>query len=154
MAEETDYEKILSDLQEERANLDRMIAWVKGRLAKTDPAEPTTVDSLIQKSISQPMRFPRTLKPDTFFKMSVQQAMRECLSLLKKPLSARDITNYLKSGGFTHKAKNLYQTVFPTLMRMKEKGEVDRLANGEWGLSEWYSGARRAEPESGKREPE
>jgi hypothetical protein len=137
MAEEIDYEKILSKLQEDRADLDRMIAWVKGKLAKSDPLEHPTVDSLIQKRPDDPVRSPR-FKSDTFFKMSVQQAIARCLALAKRPLTAREITGALETGGLTHKAKDLYQTVFPTLMRMKDKGEVDKLADGGWGLSAWY----------------
>ena len=70
--------------------------------------------------------------------MSVQEAIRAFLNLMKEPKSAREITDGLAYGGLDHKAKDLYQTVFPTLQRMKEKGEVDKLGNGDWGLSEWY----------------
>jgi hypothetical protein len=137
MAEGTDYEKILNDLVEDRANLDRLILWVKGKLAKANPDEPVTVEKLLPKRPDEPMRFPR-LKSDTFFKMSFQQAIRECLAIMRRPLSAKEITSALQSGGLTHKAKDLYQTVFPTLQRMKDKGEVDKLPDGLWGLSEWY----------------
>jgi hypothetical protein len=137
MAEGTDYEKILNELQEDRVNLDRLIAWVKGKLAKTNSDEPVTVEKLLPQRQNEPIRFPR-LKPDTFFKMSFQQAIRECLSIMRRPMTAREITDALRSGGLTHKAKDLYQTVFPTLSRMKGKGEVDKLPDGLWGLSEWY----------------
>jgi len=137
MSEGIDYEKLLSDLEEERANLDKMIAWVKGKLPKADTNGSARVETMIAQRVSEPMRFPR-LKPDTFFKMSFQQAIKECLNLMRRPMSARDITQALQEGGLTHKAKDLYQTVFPTLQRMKDKGEVDKLANGEWGLAEWY----------------
>lgn len=137
MAEGTDYEKILDDLLEERANLDKMIAWVRGKLAKGNPEEPVTVDKLLPQRPNEPPRFPR-LKADTFFKMSFQQAIHECLAIMRRPMSAKEITVALQSGGLTHKAKDLYQTVFPTLGRMKEKGEVDKLPDGLWGLAEWY----------------
>jgi len=153
MNEMTDYDKVLADLLEERANLDRMIAWVQVKLGKSEvgPIPP----SMLMPGAPQgtPLKFPR-LRSDTFFKMSVQEAIRECLNIVRRPMSARDITNALQDGGLTHKAKDLYQTVFPTLMRMKEKGEVDKLANGDWGLSDWYTAGRRADVENGKREPE
>jgi hypothetical protein len=155
MNETTDYDKVLADLLEERANLDRMIAWVQGKLGKAETGTLSIPSSIVLPGAPQgaPMRFPR-LRSDTFFKMSVQEAIRECLSIMRRPMSARDISNALQDGGLTHKAKNLYQTVFPTLMRMKEKGEVDKLASGDWGLSDWYTPGRRAEVENGKREPE
>jgi hypothetical protein len=80
--------------------------------------------------------------------MSVPEAIRAFLNIMKRPQTARDITDALQAGGLSHKAKDLYQTVFPTLQRMKAQGEVDKLANGEWGLSEWYTTGRRAEAEN------
>jgi hypothetical protein len=137
MTEKNDYEKILSDLQEERANIERMIAWVKKKLYEIDPSQSPTVEQLLEERPKEIMRFPR-LKQDTFFKMSFQQAIRECLNLNRRPMSARDITRALQEGGLTHKAKDLYQTVFPALMRMKQKGEVDKVPNGDWALADWY----------------
>jgi hypothetical protein len=90
------------------------------------------------------------ISTDQFFKMSVPEAIRAFLNLQKRPQTARDITDALEAGGLSHKAKDLYQTVFPTLMRMQTKNEVDKLGNGEWGLSEWY----RRGNEQDKREPE
>jgi hypothetical protein len=153
MNENTDYEKVLADLLEERANLDRMITWVQGKLGKVEASALSIPTSMPSSSQGTVMRSPR-LRPDTFFKMSVQEAIRECLNIMRRPMSARDITNALQDGGLTHKAKDLYQTVFPTLMRMKEKGEVDKLANGDWGLSDWYASGRRTEVENGKRDVE
>ncbi len=137
MSEGIDYEALLAAMEEERANLDKMIAWVKWKIPKGDTNGSAKIEQMIAQRSTEPIRFPR-LKQDTFFKMSFPQAIKECLNLMKRPLSARDITNALQEGGLTHKAKDLYQTVFPTLQRMKEKGEVDKLANGEWGLAEWY----------------
>jgi len=137
MSEGTDFETLLSALEEERANLDKMIAWVKGKLPKADTNGSAKVEQVIALRANEPVRFPR-LKPDTFFKMSFPKAIAECLNIMRRPLSAREITNALQEGGLTHKAKDLYQTVFPTLQRMKDKGEVDKLPNGDWGLAEWY----------------
>ena len=136
MTEGIDFEALLATLEEERANLDKMIAWVKWKLPKADSNGAAKIEQMIAQR-SEVMRFPR-LKSDTFFKMSFPQAITECLNIMKRPMSARDITNALQEGGLTHKAKDLYQTVFPTLQRMKEKGEVDKLPNGDWGLAEWY----------------
>ena len=154
MPEETDYEQLLKDLVEERADIDRMIAWVQKRLGQG----PDSVESNVQSpkpASTVPMRFPR-LAPDTFFRMSVPQAIKTLLSIVKRPKSAKEITAALDNGGLTHQAKNLYATVYPTLMRMERAGEVVRVGKGEWGLSEWYpsgrkaSGEKQSEPESGQ----
>jgi len=140
MAEGTDYGKILDELLEERANLDKMIAWVKSKLPASN-GEPVTIGALLQERPSErhsePIRHPR-LKSDTFFKMSTSEAIAACLNLMKRPLTAREITDALQSGGLTHKAKDLYQTVFPTLLRLKDRGDVEKLADSKWGLAEWY----------------
>jgi hypothetical protein len=157
MAEGTDYAKILAELLEERTNLDRMIAWIQGKLAKEEQGVGPIPATMIMPSAPQGgaplLRFPR-LRQDAFFKMSVPEAIRAFLNIMKRPQTARDITDALQAGGLSHKAKDQYQTVFPTLQRMKSNGEVDKLANGEWGLSEWYTAGRRAEPENAKHEPD
>jgi hypothetical protein len=80
--------------------------------------------------------------------MSVPEAIRAYLNLVKRPQSARDITDALQAGGLTHRATNLYQTVFPTLQRMmKVSGEVDKLPDGLWALSEWYNRKNASEEE-------
>jgi hypothetical protein len=140
MNEATDYTKILDDLIAEREQLDQMIKWVKARLGRTDGESNTPT---VQITKAEPMRFPR-LAGDDFFRMTVSEAIKAYLSMVKRPQTAREITDALKAGGLTFKAKNLYQTVFPTLARMaNEAKEVDKLPDGTWGLAEWYSGARR-----------
>jgi hypothetical protein len=137
----SDYEKMLADLLEERANLDRMIAWVKLRLGRTDADQAEMPAS--GPRASEPSKFGR-LATDAFFRMSVSEAVKAYLAFAKKPQTAREITDALIAGGLTFKAKNLYQTVFPTLTRMaSEGGDVAKLKNNTWGLAEWYSAGRR-----------
>ncbi len=144
MAEETDYEKLLADLEEERAGIDLMIAFVKRRLGQSVEAASSTPP--IKSAGTVPQRFPR-LAPDTFFRMSVPQAIKTFLNIAKRPKTAKEITAALDSGGLTHQAKNLYATVYPTLMRMENGGEVVRVSKGEWGLAEWYPSGRKAAQE-------
>lgn len=146
MNETIDYEKLLAELLEERANLDRMINWVRLRLGRTD-AEPIAATGEPSTTPAAIRRFPRlpTLATDAFFRMSVSEAIKAYLAFAKKPQTAREITDALIAGGLTFKAKNLYQTVFPTLSRMaKETGEIAKLKDNTWGLAEWYSSARRS----------
>jgi hypothetical protein len=145
MAEGTDYQQLLADLEQERENIERMIVWVRGRMAQQGDAVQTVV-AAPKPLPSQPMRFPR-LAPDTFFRMSVTQAIKTYLNIAKRPKSAKDITAALNSGGLTHQAKNLYATVYPTLMRMEEANEIVRIGKGEWALAEWYPSGRKANQE-------
>src|SRR5579862_6940914 len=132
MSEGTNYEVLLADAERERetvaqelAGIDLMIAFLKKRLGRTDIAPVVAAVPDFEDAVrpqTQPPRFPR-LSPDSFFKMSVPEAVTEYLNIVRKPQSARQITDALQSGGLTHRAKDLYQTVFPTLQRMKERGQ-------------------------------
>jgi hypothetical protein len=147
MNEAVDYTKVLDDLLAERERLNAMIDWVKERLGRSG-ADDSKAPRL-ELSKDGKARFPRLVKEDAFFKMSVSEAIKAYLDMMKRPQTAREITDGLIAGGLAHKAKNLYQTVFPTLGRMaRDAKEVDKLTDGKWGLSEWYSGSRgrTAEP--------
>ncbi len=146
MLEETDYKQLLAHLKEEQENIERLIVWVEGRMAQQEGTVESVGTSATKQPTSAPMRFPR-LAQDTFFRMPVPQAIKTFLNIAKRPKSAKEITAALDSGGLTHKAKNLYATVYPTLLRMEKANEVVRVGNGEWGLNEWYPNARKANPE-------
>lgn len=143
MLEQNDYEQLLINLEEERSNVERLIAWVKGKMAQQDGSvQAVEPPSTKQPPAATPMRFPR-LAPDSFFRMTVPQAIKEYLNISKRPKTGKQITEALRSGGLTSTAKNLYGTVYPTLLRMEKAGEVVRVSKGEWGLSEWYPGSRK-----------
>ena len=152
MPESTSYEQLLHDLLEEREEIDRMIGWVQKRLGQAqEPSEATGLAANASPTVS--LRFPR-LATDAFFRMTVPQAIKAFLNIVKRPKSAKDITAGLQGGGLIHKAKNLYATVYPTLLRMEKAKEVVRVSKGEWGLAEWYPSARKAGGEERKDESE
>jgi hypothetical protein len=142
MKEAPDFQALLDEAVAERDRLNVVINWLTNRLGQ--PAGEGTAPTAHIMKAGTPMRFPR-LATDAFFRMSVSDAIKAYLAFVKKPQTAREITDGLIAGGLTFKAKNLYQTVFPTLSRMaKETGEVAKLNDNTWGLAEWYSSARRA----------
>lgn len=149
MTERPDYEKILEELMAERSNIEVMIAWVQKKLAQNGVASPPV--STVSISSSEPIRFPR-LAQDTFFRMSFPQAIKEFLNISKRPMSAMEITAALQDGGLTHQAKNLYSTVYPTLLRMEKAKEVARVGKRKWGLAEWYAGRKSGDDSEKKKE--
>ncbi len=149
MNETVDYDKVLAELMEERENLDNMIAWVQKRLGRNDVG--ASLPNSAGES-SEPRRFPRLLPSHAFFRMKVPQAIRAYLNFVKRPRSAKEITQGLKDGGFASRAKNLYATVFPSLLRMEKTEEIERVGKGEWGLSEWYKG-RKGDVDEKERQP-
>ena len=145
MLAETDYGQLLAHLEEERENIERLIVWVKGKMAQDGTVEAGVMPAA-KLSPSVPTRFPR-LAQDSFFRMSVPDAIKKYLNIVKRPKTAKDITAALDSGGLTHQAKNLYATIYPTLLRMEKAKEVVRVGKGEWALSEWYPSGRKASQE-------
>jgi len=140
MNEPVDYKKVLDELVAEREKLDMMISWVKLRLGQPKIEGKPLVATIVK--VGEPMRV-TGISSDAFFRMNVSEAIKAYLEFAKKPQTAREITDALKEGGLAFKAKNLYQTVFPTLSRMEGAGQVAKLKDGRWGLSDWYSSARR-----------
>jgi hypothetical protein len=140
-----DYEQLLQELEQEREGIERMIVWVRGRMQQGDKAE-SAVKTGPVVSVDGRVRFPRVgMASDTFFRMSVPEAIKKFLNIAKGPRTAKDITAGLDQGGLIHQAKNLYATVYPTLLRMEQSGDVARVGKGQWGLTEWYPGGRKPE---------
>lgn len=148
MSEPIDYAALIEKLLEDRADIDRMLAWAQRKQQEEQAgvlATPSQQPQPIAKPVN-PIRY-TSLAQDTFFRMSVPDAIKKYLNIAKRPKTAKDITTALDSGGLTHQAKNLYATVYPTLLRMEDANEVVRVGKGEWGLSEWYPSARKASTE-------
>jgi len=144
MLENVDYEKLLEALLEDRANLDKLIEWVQTKRGRSESEALTlALPGLKQGEVLRSTR----LRPDAFFRMKVPDAIRAYLGIAKRPRTAKEITAGLEQGGLTHQAKNLYATVYPTLLRMEKTNEVARVGKGEWGLSEWYKGRKTNQDE-------
>ena len=64
----------------------------------------------------------------------------------KVPKSPNDIMAALAQGGQTQAT---YINVYSALKRLRGAGEVDKVASGDWGLAEWYGGARKPAKKGG-----
>jgi hypothetical protein len=147
MPEPIDYAGLIEKLLEDRADIDRMVAWATRKLKEETGELPVTASQPQPNAKPiNPIRY-GSLAPDTFFRMTVPDAIKKYLNIAKRPKTAKDITAALDSGGLTHQAKNLYATVYPTLMRMEGNNDVARVGKGEWGLAEWYPGSRKGNQE-------
>jgi hypothetical protein len=140
-----DYQKLLAELEREQENTGRMIAWVKSKMAQGGVSADAQSNSSVTGSMNVSAH--PGIPSDAFFRMSVPLAIKSFLGRLKRPTTAKEITAGLDAGGLTHQAKNLYATVYPTLLRMEVGGEVVRVTKGKWGLSEWYPNRKSASPE-------
>jgi hypothetical protein len=135
-------EVALADLKARRAKLDNAIEAIEGLLGR-----PSTGGG---GNTSTPVETPSrgaALAEDAFFGMSIQDAARKYLKMVKKPQSAAEIAKALEAGGMTHQSKYLPNTVRTTLIRIANNGGDLVQVKKDWALAEWYPGLRR-----GKRE--
>lgn len=144
MAESIDYAAVLADMEEKYLALGAAIAgikrWQSLRGAEEGP----------QPAFSGRRPEAIEIRSDSFFGMSMPDAIRKYLSMMKQPRSVSDMTKGLQEGGLPTTAKNLINGVASTLSRMKSDGEVVQV-QGKWGLKEWYPGWKEPVAKPGAR---
>src|ERR1017187_8647555 len=99
--EPIDYVAVLGDLKARRANLDSAISGIEQIMAQvgTVPTQPRDT----------------VLSDDAFFGMSIQDAIRKYLSIVRKKKTVKEITDGLEAGGMEHTSKDFYNTVYTML---------------------------------------
>jgi hypothetical protein len=148
-SEGIDYAAVLADLEAKKTVIDAMIANTRQLLnlgveqgatpAGGAPAEKT----------------PTVVRTDTFFRMTMPDAIVKYLEIAKRPQTLSEITKALEDGGLPTTASNVMNIVGSRLSRLKSMGKVCQPSTGKWGLSEWYPAASRlaaaAKPKGKKR---
>lgn len=134
-----DYKAVLADMEEKRAALDAAIENMKRWLGIA--GTPAVVAG---RALGNGGEIPS----DAFFAMSIPDAIAKYLRMVRGKKATNDIVDALEKGGITHSSKNFRNTVSTALYRedAKADAEIVRVAEGEWGLTEWYPGikAKRA----------
>jgi hypothetical protein len=131
MGQKVDYAAVLADLEAKRADMDRMIVWVKSQLAPTGtgsipgpggtPAQATSAD------------LPKEVAPGVFHGKSVSEAAKMYLEMKKVKQKTRVLCDALLQGGIESDSKNFYSNVYTTLSRNK-----DFFLRGKyWMLTSW-----------------
>jgi len=84
---------------------------------------------------------------DSFFNMTIGDAAKKYLGMVKVTKSTADIAQALEQGGLKHSSKD-----FPTTVRsiLGPREDFTRVPNGDWGLTEWY-GRKKLKAEKSKR---
>jgi DNA-directed RNA polymerase delta subunit len=139
MANEIDYTAVLADMEAKRTALDSAIAGIRQWLSLGGGSEDTSGATSPQAAnrLDSP-----EVKFDTFFGLSIPDAIRKFLAMTKRPQSVSDITRAFQDGGMTSTSKNLLTTVGSTLSRLKQVDGDLVSVQGKWGLREWYPGMR------------
>jgi hypothetical protein len=141
-AEVIDYEAVLADLEAKRAALDSAIIGIRQVLSL----------GALSTAIQTGSKEQSAIESDSFFGMSIGDAAKKYLRMMKRKQPAAKIAEALDFGGLQHTSKSFPNTVRTTLIRLESEGEVVQVGK-EWGLAEWYPGLRKgkkSEKESGR----
>jgi hypothetical protein len=85
---------------------------------------------------------------DTFFNMTIGEAAKKYLSIVKTTKSTAEIAEGLERGGLKHSSKSFTTTV-RSIIGVRE--DFTRVPNGDWGLTEWYPGMGRGKKPKAKK---
>jgi HB1, ASXL, restriction endonuclease HTH domain len=140
---EIDYGAVLSDLKAKRAALDSAILGLEQWLSLKG-TEAQGVPTIAPDRTGAPGE----IRSDTFFGMSIPDAIRTCLKIMKRPLALTEITKALQEGGLLTTAKDLASNISATLTRMKRQDGDVLQVQGKWGLSDWYPALRKEKLEA------
>jgi hypothetical protein len=144
-----DYEAVLADLLARKAQLEMMIAGVEAFLGSA--ASGVVAVSASNGSVMSLDRIPS----HAFLKLSIGDATKKLLDMVKSKLTLPQIMQALEKGGLPP-AK--YSTVYAVLRRRESQiGDILRMGE-EWGLTEWYPNnpnlrKRTEKPTKGKSKP-
>ncbi len=136
------YDVVIADLENKRDQINAAIEMLRalgatGAIALPLPAAPS-------KAQPSEADIPR----DAFFGMTIPEAAKRYLSIVKATKPNSELCSALLRGGFKTQANNFSEVVRSTLQRHPDFVKV----NGEWGLGDWYGnrgGGRRIKRSNG-----
>jgi hypothetical protein len=120
-----DWEAVIADLEAKKAQLDSVIQAIRGiaNLGVLVGTVPTTQNGSIPS--------------DAFLGMSIPEATKKLLGIVRKRLGTPEIIRMLSQGGLPEPA---YNTAYAVLRRRQQQvGDIVNI-NGDWGLKEWTPG--------------
>lgn len=143
-----DYPAVLADLKAKRAALDSAISAIE-QIVSSLPTSVAATGGRVAPSNGAPAQ----IESDTFFHMTVPDAAKKFLSMVKKPQSTPEIAAALEKGGFTHQSANFINTVGAVLHRSSAGAgsEIVKVSRGRYGLASWY-GPKRSGSEQKSRD--
>lgn len=122
------YEAVIADLEAKRDQINATIDMLR--------ALSGAGITVISGSVSPQRSDEHAIKRDSFFGMTLPEAARKYLAMMKVTKPNPELCDALLLGGFKTSSSNFPEVVRSTLQRNKDFVKV----SGEWGLAEWYSG--------------
>jgi hypothetical protein len=139
-AEPLDYAAFLADLEAKRDALNKVITDLKDYLGLEShaPAERGAPHMTVRAGGKV------DIPSDAFFNMKIPDAIVKYLKVVRGKQSVRQITDAMEQGGLKSLAKDAYNNIYTTLMRMSKSPDAAIIKVGsDWALAEWYP--RRAQ---------
>lgn len=128
-----DYKAVLDDLRERRQKIDMAIDAIEDIMGHTSGESP------VEGRRSAPTGGSGEIRSDAFFQMTLGDAVKKYLGIIKRPRKAAQIAKALEDGGVMSQAKNFYANVSTALRRLKEAGDVVQIPDTkEWAMARWY----------------
>lgn len=150
MTEQSELKAWLLELEAEQAAKALVIASLRQKLG-LEPNDATSGQAAsstggVRATATGTVTVPHhgQLRADTFFGLSVPEAIKTYLALMKRPQSPRAITDALQQGGVLSQSVNFYLNIATSLKRLRDAGVVVNTKEG-WGLSVWYPNRKAAE---------
>ena len=133
------YEAVLADLENRKAQLEAAIVGIRlvmGQPGTNPSGGPAGGGGSYVGSAPA---------HDAFIGMSIPEAAKKHLTVVRKKLSTQDIMTALEAGGLP---PSKYSTVYAILRRRENQvGDIINL-KGDWALQEWYPNHRKKTPTS------
>ena len=129
-----DYKALLDDLRLCRQKIDMAIAAIEDIMGQ--PSGESPVEGRQPSSTGQTGE----IRSDAFFQMTLGDAVKKYLGIMKRPRKAAQIAKALEDGGVMSQAKNFYANVSTALRRLKEAGDVVQIPDTKaWAMARWYA---------------
>jgi hypothetical protein len=132
MSEPNHYDAVIADLEAQREKITTTIEMLQGLRGFSNGTSKQGTDQGRAEMDSD-------IRSDAFFGMTIADAARKYLGIVKKAKSTSDIAVALEAGGLKHASKDFNTTLRSIIGPRRD--EFVRV-NGDWGLTEWYPGMR------------
>lgn len=127
----THYDAVIADLKSQRDRLTSMIDMLEQMKSVGMPFTASNAGDIPPRTASGAPEIPH----DAFFGMTIPEAAKKYLSIIKRTAPHPALCDALLAGGFTTSSPNFREVVRSTLGRMHD--DFVKIS-GQWGLREWY----------------
>lgn len=151
----SEYDAVIADLENQILELQNTVETLKRHRDKglvtgeAIPPSPRRTPVFRTPVLQTPEGEPE-FPSDFFMKMSLPEAVKMYLSMVKRKQSTKQLMKALERGGYPTRSKSFYTTVFGVLNRhAKTQGEITKVG-GDWALAEWYRGLPNEKKKPGR----